>query len=365
MNPRNTFNRLALVAALSLGAMSNAFALTAAGQLVSNTASVAYDVGTVAQTPVSSLASTFLVDRVVDLTVVRDQVSLNVAPNSTGKILSFTVTNLSNSAQDFKLSLVESAVDDFDVTSYAVYVDNISGSGTVGVYDPGIDTATYIDELAADGGTRKVFVVSTIPAGAANTEIASLVLVARAAQALNPDGSYDDTPGSEAATPSAATNTGVVDDAAYVDTVFGDGNGATGVAGVADADGDGRFSAESRYIIETAALAITKTSRVVSDPFNGTTNPKAIPGAVIEYCLAVENTGSVTAGNIVLTDNLPVTYVVFVAASIEVSSNATGNDCATGTWAAGGSYAAPTVTVTAASIPAAGRYSARFQVTVQ
>lgn len=361
MNRRNTFNRLALVAALSLGAMQHAFALTAAGQLVSNTASVAYDVGTVAQTPVSSLASTFLVDRVVDLAVVRDQVSLNVAPNSTGQILSFTVTNLSNSAQDFKLTLAEPVTDDFDVTSYAVYVDNVSGlpgSGTVGVYDPGIDTATYIDELAADGGARKVFVVSTIPASALDAEVASMVLTAQAAQALNPDGTYDDTPGVEAAA-SAVTNPGVADDAAYVDTVFGDGTGTT------DTDEDGLFSAESSYVIETATLSITKTSRVVSDPFNGATNPKAIPGAVIEYCLAVENTGSVAAGNIVLTDNLPVTYVAFVAASIEVSSNATTNDCATGTWAAGGSYTAPTVTVTSTSIPAAGRYSARFQVTVQ
>lgn len=362
MNSSNMRYRLALAAALSLGAMPQAFALTAAGQTVSNTASVAYKVGTVDQTPVSSLASTFLVDRVVDVSVVRDQVSLNVAPNATGQVLSFTVTNLSNSAQDFKLGLVEPTGDDFNVTSYAVYVDNVSGlpgSGTIGVYDPGIDTATYVDELAGSGTTRKVFVVATIPASATNNQFASMELTATAAQALNGDGTYLATPGTEATNPSAETNTGVADNAAYVDTVFGDG------AGVTDAAGDGKFSAESRYIIQTATLAVIKTSRVVSDPFNGTTNPKAIPGAEIEYCLAVENSGSVAAGNIVLTDNLPVTYVAFVASSIEVSSNATTSDCATGTWAAGGSYSAPTVTVTAASIPASGRYSARFRVTVQ
>ncbi|MEZ5537491.1 MAG: hypothetical protein R3F02_17955 [Thiolinea sp.] len=38
-------------------------------------------------------------------------------------------------------------------------------------------------------------------------------------------------------------------------------------------------------------FTVEKTSMVISDPVNGSNNPKAIPGAVIEYSLIVTNTG--------------------------------------------------------------------------
>lgn len=40
-----------------------------------------------------------------------------------------------------------------------------------------------------------------------------------------------------------------------------------------------------------AQLDVTKVSSVISDPVNGTTNPKAIPGATIEYLITVTNNG--------------------------------------------------------------------------
>jgi uncharacterized repeat protein (TIGR01451 family) len=57
----------------------------------------------------------------------------------------------------------------------------------------------------------------------------------------------------------------------------------------------------------TATLTVTKTSTIVSDPINGTTNPKAIPGAVIRYAITVTNTGTaaVDASTVVVADPLP------------------------------------------------------------
>ena len=55
----------------------------------------------------------------------------------------------------------------------------------------------------------------------------------------------------------------------------------------------------------TANLAIAKTSSVVSDPVNGTANPKAIPGAAMRYCILVTNNGSGTATGIAIADALP------------------------------------------------------------
>jgi len=56
-----------------------------------------------------------------------------------------------------------------------------------------------------------------------------------------------------------------------------------------------------------ALLEISKTSTVISDPVNGTTNPKLIPGAVVEYAITVRNVGAgpVDASSIVLVDVMP------------------------------------------------------------
>lgn len=60
-----------------------------------------------------------------------------------------------------------------------------------------------------------------------------------------------------------------------------------------------------------AVLGVTKLSTLISDPTNGTVNPRAIPGALMEYCILVQNPGSGTATNVVGTDAIPgnLTYV--------------------------------------------------------
>ena len=57
----------------------------------------------------------------------------------------------------------------------------------------------------------------------------------------------------------------------------------------------------------TAVLVIEKTSVVISDPVNGTTNPKAIPGAIVEYVIRVTNVGrrAVDSSSIVMIDEMP------------------------------------------------------------
>lgn len=61
-------------------------------------------------------------------------------------------------------------------------------------------------------------------------------------------------------------------------------------------------------------IGVDKTSVIISDPVNGTTNPKALPGAIIRYTLAVENTGLGVpdGGSVVVTDELPADTTMFV-----------------------------------------------------
>ena len=57
----------------------------------------------------------------------------------------------------------------------------------------------------------------------------------------------------------------------------------------------------------TAFLEIEKTSTVISDPRNGTVNPKLIPGAIVEYAITVRNVGNtaVDSSSIVILDVMP------------------------------------------------------------
>ncbi len=68
-------------------------------------------------------------------------------------------------------------------------------------------------------------------------------------------------------------------------------------------------------VVFKPALALVKTSAPYSDPVNGTTNPKLIPGGVAEYTIAATSPSSYTVSNntIVLTDATPVNTDLVVA----------------------------------------------------
>ncbi len=57
----------------------------------------------------------------------------------------------------------------------------------------------------------------------------------------------------------------------------------------------------------TTAISATKVSAVLSDPVNGTDDPKAIPGAMIDYTISVTNTGLVEVddGSVDIIDDVP------------------------------------------------------------
>lgn len=61
-------------------------------------------------------------------------------------------------------------------------------------------------------------------------------------------------------------------------------------------------------------LSVTKTSTILADGFSGT-NPKAIPGATVRYCILATNTGSATATSVAASDHLPAN-VSYIAGSM-------------------------------------------------
>ncbi|MCI0435694.1 MAG: hypothetical protein L0271_18915 [Gemmatimonadetes bacterium] len=354
--------KFALAASLMLGA-TQAYAVgTDAGTDISNTATVDYTVGGVNQPDVSSNTVTFETDRRINLTVAETGGAYtNVAPGETARVLTFTVTNSTNAAADFRLIATQDATgtsdpfggtDDFDATNVQIFAD----SNANGTYDPGVDTVTFLDEVLEDA-TRVVFIVADIPLGQANNDSASFTLTAVAAES-----------GTAGTLGADSTETAGAETATVVDTVFGD------VAGDTDAARDGLHSDDDAYRILTATLTVTKIAVVFSDPFNGTTNPKRIPGAVVVYCIAVQNTGTAAASDVIVTDVLTGQPVTYVAASLittnggaACSGGSAEDDDAAGadeTDPNGASFAGDTVTVTFPALPAGVTKSGRFRVTI-
>lgn len=120
-----------------------------------------------------------------------------------------------------------------------------------------------------------------------------------------------------------------------------------------------------------ANLAIAKTSSIVSDPVNGTTNPKAIPGATMLYCILVTNNGSATATAINITDALPAT-TSFVPGSLRSGTSCAGattveDDNASGADESdpfGASVAGTTLSATTATLASTGTMAVTFNATV-
>lgn len=338
-----------VLAVAALGASPALAAGTDAGTTVTNTVTLSYQVGGVNQNDVTANNS-FTVDRKINLTVAEaGSATTTVSPGQQAAVTTFTVTNTANATLDFALSVTQlsggtaahGGTDNFDATSPTIYLDSNSNS----TYDAGTDTqVTYLDEVAADE-SRTLFVVSDIPLGRATNDVAGVVLTGTARE-----GGAGGSQGA-AITETSGANT------AGVDTVFAD------AAGASDGNRDAAHSAGDDYTVAAASLTVSKLSYVVSDPFNSTTNPKMIPGAVVEYCINVSNaSGGAAATNVSISDSLPAEVTFDAGFGILVGASESGGTCTGGS--AGGSFGGGIVSANLGNIAAGSATAVRFQVTV-
>ncbi|MGD9841383.1 MAG: hypothetical protein AB7F79_01690 [Steroidobacteraceae bacterium] len=329
---------LALIALSSVGLLPSAFAAvgeTTAGATISNTATVNYTVGTVPQAQVASnngVATTFLVDKKVDLTVSNDGGATTV-PGATLIGLPFTVTNTGNASDTFTLAAANVTTgDQFDVTSYAIYIDVNNDNA----YDAGDTLVTAPVTIARDTALN-VIIVSTMPGGVVNGNTANMTLTATTTSVA--------TTGAESPT--------------VVDVVF------------ADAGNNGTEVDTNTYTIVTATLAVVKSAAVLADPINcptgvgscGTNLPKALPGATVRYTIVVTNSGTASATAVTLTDNIPAN-TTYVANSMTLNAAALtdASDADAGTTT--GAPVVTSVSVNAGTVAAAGNATVTFNVTV-
>lgn len=299
--------------AAALGAGPALAAGTSAGASVSNSFTLDYEVGGIAQTQIDTSGSPtlFTVDRKVDLTVTTVS-GATVSPGQTGARVVYGVLNAGNDNTAWRLSVKDIAADSFDIASYSAvfYTD----AGNDGVFMPGVDDAgagtSYtlgagVTPNVAPDATLWVVLTGDIPAGATNGQFDDVALIANSfypTASLDP--AYASTPGAEITAAASNTLTGAAQD------VLADGAGSAGAP--EDVANDGAHSSTARYTVAAAAVTASKTVAVVAtNPVNCATDAIsggfATPGACVEYVISASNAAgaSATATNIAISDVLP------------------------------------------------------------
>jgi hypothetical protein len=319
---------------------------TPSGTTISNNATLSYAVGSVTQTAVASGAVSFVVDKKVDVLVtVVDVAAISVSPGQLAAVTTFTVTNNGNDTQDFGLlandvasgQVVLTKTDNFQVTSGSI--QTFVESGLTAGFQSSQDTATYIDELAS-GASKTVYVVVNIPLAQVSNDVAAVYLKATAAAG--------GTIGTQGAALVATTgaNTG------GVDIVFADAAGTDDLTGARD----GQHSARDAYLVSSSVLTVTKAVALICDPINGSTNPKNIPGAAVQYAITITNAASAASATLTqISDVLDVARLTFdpklnsgaspaancVSGNVANTFSATGFGAVSGTGTTVTTYVAP------------------------
>lgn len=339
--------RLLACLVLSLGFPPLAFALgTDSGTVVTNNATLAYQVNSVAQTGSSSVA--FTVDRKLNVVVATQNANwVSVIPGQTAtpgtaNALNYLVTNRTNEASRIRVALVDrstQAVTGFSAQGGSPTVfpptpatgtmwndlnnnNVIDGAETsVALSATGI-TVLALPSLAEDAATNIKVVVNVTNAAVAN-QYRSFTLVAAVADAsgvaLTADNSGNVSPG--------GTASNVANNLNAVEAVFADAGSANAedirfnfISGATVAGADVVFngqSSDTSGFISVLTLTVVKHAEVLYDPISGnayngsgvrilTSHPKSIPGAVVLYVVGVFNTTTTfTAQTVQIDDDVP------------------------------------------------------------
>ena len=324
---------LVFVLVLLFALVHSANTQAAAGDSISNIATLNYVIGGVPGSvessptgnatpgPGNGTPTTFIEDRIVNFIVTAvDASAVSVTSGQVNAVTTFTVTNTGNATHDFLLTAVNTTPNPFGtpadnidpVPPLQVFVED----GTTPGYQQVEDTDVFIDELAI-GATQTAYIVVTMPVAVA-ADVAAVALVAQVAEggvaategaAINNDDNANTSPAgtySNGATAVPAGTATDIPDTAGMDTVFNDPAGAaaedvdsTGLA--QDVAQNGQHSDASAYEVAGSPVIITKSVTVI-DTLGGT-DPH--PGSTLRYTLDVTVIGGSNVNNLVVTDPVP------------------------------------------------------------
>jgi len=318
--------------ALTVLSTGTAFAqdndFTEAGETVSNTFTLNYEVNNTTQTQIDNVGSPtqFNVDRLVNVTV-SSPADTYVIADQDDALLPFVVVNNGNDDHAYLLGFEQAGGDEFDTTTattapdiiFYVDADDTNEDGVLSDAERAAATPQSYDTtpgsvnvpVLAPDDRAFVYVRQNIPAAQVDADQSGIIL-------------YADTQTITGGSGATLTYTETMGD--------GDGNDANALTVenvLADEDGpatandgatDGAHSARGDFIVENPNVAATKEVFGVSAATDGTcdaiaasgsyTKPVAnteyfTPNSCVEYVIEVVNSGSTGATDIDLTDILP------------------------------------------------------------
>lgn len=297
--------------------------LTASGTDVSNTVTLNFDVGGVAQTAVVSDPAVFAVDAMVDVLVVSDG-DATVTPGQTYQTatLAYTVTNEGNVAagQGYALDIAYNTDSGTDFSAmvlvataptlgqYALYID-VNNNKAWDSGDTLYNTAGSLNAFNLTPDQQEnVLVVAGIPLDAVQSDTGTFTVIA---QVLDPIAiGLAGTATVEEVAPTIGRT-----DIVFLDTISDDPLYAQSGEDVLE---DGFHSDIGLMTVSDAGLTATKSVRVINDNASvlgcgadtvdqsTTDNLFAIVGACVEYTITVTQAGTADSNDVGLSDQLPV-----------------------------------------------------------
>ena len=184
-----------------------------------------------------------------------------IANNNTGGIL--IVEDSLHQFIDFR--------DRFEAATTTITLPNGVAGAQFTVFDIDFAANDFADKLTVTGSYNGATVLPTLTNGVVNYVVGNVAVGDGASANTSSDG-----------------NVVVTFDQAIDTIIVNYGNGS---AAPVNPDGQAIAIHDFNLCAPATELSVTKTSTVFSDPVNNTTDPKAIPGALIEYNIGVSNIG--------------------------------------------------------------------------
>lgn len=278
---------------LLLVTVSSAYSAgTPAGTVITNKVKLTFDYGS--EKGLESYAETsVIVDNKVNV-VVTSLGTTSVTPGAKDVVLSFSLTNIGNSPQRYKLEAGPVySPDNVEFTNIRIYLDKDS-SGTLTAGDIKYIDAESFGDINPDT-TLKILILADVPDTVENGKTSQYYLLATTVDA-----------GTKTETKETTTVNTV-----GVDVVFADN------AGIIDIARDGKHSALGTYLVKSAIVNIEKSLEIVSDPL-GENKPNK--NAIIRYILTVTVVGDATAEKVLVRDLVP-DGTEYINKSIKLNGN--------------------------------------------
>ncbi len=263
---------------------------TEAGTMISNTATVTFEIDGAPQPPVESAAAVTRVDERIDVAVVSLDGGLPLMSSAAGEATaSFEVANAGNGSEGFRL-VVDAHVDEggFDPLVLQSYVES---NGVPGLQVGAAGDTPYAQgdapELAANERVV-VHVVLRLPDGV-GSQAEGIVRLSAVADTIARAYGVDDP--EDAGFPAAGA------------FVAGAGDAGVGaVVGLSHTAGATTISAEATLRVDGPFVQLSKTALAIDDGQGGA---RVTSGTQITYEIAVEVIGSGSVGDLLLTDPVP------------------------------------------------------------